>query len=248
VRRILAPVAADERSLDWRLSARENLRFYGTLHGFRGATLRERMEEVLAAVELQDVGGKQVGMYSSGMRQRLLIARALLPQPRVLLLDEPTRSLDPLAARSFRAFLRSDIAGKQGCTILLATHDPDEALELSDRVAVLHRGRLLATGSPAELARSFATERYRLWTRTPDHHAIHRALVRCAVPPVRERDESEGMAVVEFDLPEGVRDPGDLLAGLVAAGAHVARFEKVQLKLPDLMERVMRHAATENDA
>lgn len=238
VRRVLVPVAPDERSLDWRLSAYENLRFFGALQGLRGTALRQRIAEVLAGVELQDVGQKLVGAFSSGMRQRLLIARALLSRPRILLLDEPTRSLDPLAARSFRTFLREEIAGSQGCTVLLATHDADEALGLCDRVTVLHRGRLLATGSPAELARSLANERFRLWTSTPDHFGLTRWLDRGAPKHTRAPDEPGGVAVVDFDLPAEM-DSAELLSRLVMAGVHVARFEKVPVSLAELMERVV---------
>ena len=111
-----------------------------------------------------------VGTYSSGMKQRLLIARALLSRPSVLLLDEPTRSLDPVSARDFRRFLREEVAGRQGCTVMLATHDADEALELCDRLAVLHRGRLVAQGTARELAgspESTATGSWSPATRRP---------------------------------------------------------------------------------
>ena len=240
VRRALAPVTADERSLDWRLSSRENLRFFGALHGFRGAELARRVEEVLAVVELLDAGERQVGTFSSGMKQRLLVARGLLSRPAVLLLDEPTRSLDPLAARSFRAFLRRQITGGGG-TALLATHSADEALELCDRVAVLGEGRVLALGTPAELARGFGDERFRAWTRAPEHAAFSQ--LRAGGVEVRLSPEPpvDGWSVVELDLRGG--GPGRaaaVLAALVAGGVEVGRFEKVELSLAELIERVVR--------
>lgn len=238
VRRALAPVTADERSLDWRLSSRENLRFFGALHGFRGAELGRRVEEVLATVELLDAGDRQVGTFSSGMRQRLLVARGLLSRPAVLLLDEPTRSLDPLAARTFRNFLRRQITGGGG-TALLATHSADEALELCDRVAVLGAGRVLALGTPAELARGFGDERFRAWTRSP-HHAAFAQLrgVAVRVPPEPPVD---GWSVVELDLGGGGPDrAAAVLSSLVAGGVEVGRFEKVELSLAELIERVVR--------
>ena len=172
VRSVLAPVIADERSLYWRLTAYENLELFAKLQGMRGAAVHARVNDVLDVVGLGDTAEKIVAAFSSGMKQRLLIARALVAQPRVLLLDEPTRSLDPISARGFRAFLREEISGRQGCTVLLATHSADEVLELCTRVAVLDHGRLLATGTTTSLARELGEERYALFTRDANHPAL----------------------------------------------------------------------------
>jgi ABC-2 type transport system ATP-binding protein len=104
--------------------------------------------EALDVVGLTDTGRKMVGQFSAGMMQRLLVARALLGRPRVLLLDEPTRSLDPAAAHAFRAFLREELSTRRGCAVLVATHRSEEAFELCDRVIVLNRGRIAAEGRP----------------------------------------------------------------------------------------------------
>ncbi len=114
-----------------------------------------RVDEALDVVGLSDAGRKMVGQFSAGMMQRLLVARALLGSPRVLLLDEPTRSLDPTAAHAFRAFLREELGTRRGCAVLVATHRTEEAFELCDRVVVLNRGRVVAAG-PSERARRVA--------------------------------------------------------------------------------------------
>jgi ABC-2 type transport system ATP-binding protein len=246
-RRVLAPVTADERSLDWRLSARENLRFFGVLHGLHGTALQQRVSDLLAGVELLDAGDKLVGAFSSGMRQRLLIARALLSQPQALLLDEPTRSLDPLAARAFRDFLRQEVAGRQGCAVLLATHDPDEALDLCDRIAILDKGLLLAVGTAPELTRELGEERYRLWLSAWDPNAAaYLAESGLTLRRLPEYD-TEGWIVAELDLPANANTV-DVLAQLLAAGLPVGRFEKVQPTVADLMERVLRQRSATRHA
>lgn len=240
VRRRLTPVLANERSLNWRLSGRENLKLFAALYGIHGARARTRIDEVLAAVELSDVGEKMVANFSSGMKQRLSIARALISEPSILLLDEPTRSLDPVSARNFRTFLREDIAGRRGCTVLLATHSSDEALGLCDRVAVLNRGRLLATGTPEKLLREFGDERYRVWTTAPDHTAFD-ALRRdgAAVRWDRAEPSEGGWWRVEVSLVGGLDRAAAVLRELTVAGVPVARFEHIALSLGDLIDRVV---------
>jgi len=171
-RTLVSPCLAMERSLYYRLTARQNLEVYADLQDVPRAERATRIDDVLSAVALQDTGAKLVGDFSSGMLQRLLIARALLTRPRLLLLDEPTRSLDPISAREFRTFLRDELARERGCAVILATHNAEEAFELCDRVAVLDRGRLLASGVAEQLSREFMGVRYRLSTTQPDHAAI----------------------------------------------------------------------------
>jgi ABC-2 type transport system ATP-binding protein len=239
VRRLLAPVIADERSLHWRLSATENLELFAGLHALPRRAGAARIREVLHVVGLADTGARQVGTFSSGMRQRLLVARALLCRPRVLLLDEPTRSLDPIAARELRAFLRDEVSGRAGCTILLATHTAEEVLELCHRVAILHRGRVLAAGPVSTLAAAVADQRFAVWTSTPAHDALV-ALGARPVPLAADQAPTAEWTRVEIGVPGGHAESASLLARLTAAGVCVSRFEPVTLPLAELIERVVR--------
>lgn len=249
VRRVLAPVIADERSLYWRLSARENLELYGVLQGLDRSASRARADELLRVVGLEDTGIKIVASFSSGMKQRLLIARALIGGPRVLLLDEPTRSLDPISARGFRTFLRDEIAGRQRCTVLLATHNTEEALELCDRVAVLDHGRMLATGTADRLARENGDERYRLWTRDPHRLAIAALAERGVVNDVEARGvDDDGWSIVELEIPGGPDRAAQVLAFLTEQHVPVARFERVTLSLADLIQRIVERQGHEGSA
>ena len=240
VRQVLAPVIADERSLYWRLSARENLELYGVLQGLDWRAARERAHELLRVVGLDDTGIKIVASFSSGMKQRLLIARALIGGPRVLLLDEPTRSLDPISARQFRAFLREEISGRQKCTVLLATHNTEEALELCDRVAVLDHGRMLATGTAARLARENGDERYRVWTRDPGQPGIAALVERGVVRDVELRGiDEDGWSILEMEIPGGPDRAAQVLAFLTEQNLPISRFERVTLSLADLIQRIV---------
>ena len=242
VRSLLTPVVADERSLNWRLTARENLELFAALYAVPRNRVRERVTQLLEAVELHEAGTKMVGTFSSGMKQRLLIARALLPKPRVLLLDEPTRSLDPVSARRFRQFLREEIAGRQGCTVLLATHNAEEAFELCDRVAVLDRGRLLAVGRVEELMGEVRDDRYRMTVRAGQVDLAVRTLGEMGRAGVRELEGRgpEGWAVLELPIPGGPGGAADVVSRLSRAGIDVAGVEHRPLTLADLLERMVR--------
>ena len=239
VRRQLVPVVADERSLRWRLDAYENLRLFAVLYGVPSAEIKTRIQTVLEVVGLANTGTKLAGQFSSGMKQRLLIARALLAKPRVLLLDEPTRGLDPLSARSLRTFLKDEICRRQGCTVLLATHNAEEAFNVCDRVGILDRGRLLTTGRASRLAETFTDERYRLWTRPAGEAALAELAGRGQVMDLRNAaPEENGWVVTEIRIPGGPSAAARVLEALVTRRVDVARFEQTQLSLAELIERV----------
>lgn len=241
IRRLLVPVIPSERSLYWRVSARENLRLYAALHGLRGRQALERVDEALQVVGLHDTGGKQVGLFSSGMKQRLLIGRALLGRPRVLLLDEPTRSLDPISAREFRRFLRERVGRDRGTTVLLATHDHEEVTELCDRVGVLDQGRLLAVGPTEVLLAESAERSYEFWTPAAHHPHLEPLVARAGGAVVARRDapaETEGWHRVRIRLPQGEAGAARLLTSLVETGIPVSRFTRDDLSLADLLQRV----------
>ena len=249
VRRILAPVITDERSLHWRLSARENLALYARLQGLSGRQVQSRVNEVLHVVGLEPAHRTIVGALSSGMKQRLLIARALLAQPRVLLLDEPTRSLDPLSARSLRAFLRDELSARQGCTVLLATHNTEEALELCDRVAVLDRGHCLAIGTAEELGRGLAGGRYRAWVKGPWQPVASALLVAGAIREApTHRPEADGWTQLELRIAGGPDVAADVLGALAREQVQVARYERVGVALADLIARVVERRHGSPDA
>ena len=155
VRKQVGFALASERSFFPRLTARENLAFFAALEDLPRRERPHRVDSVLRDVGLQDAGGKQAMKLSSGMYQRLGIARALIKQPSVLLLDEPTRSLDPAAASHLWRLIR-ELAGN-GITILLATHNFSEAIALADRIAILQKGELLAV----QRAGAFSAEQMR---------------------------------------------------------------------------------------
>ncbi len=135
----------DDRSLYARLSGRQNLEFFAALHGLSRREARQRIDEVSNVLEIPL--DQTVQESSSGIRQRLLIARALLHDPAVLLLDEPTKSLDPASAQGLRDFIKERLARHLGKTVVIATHNLAEAESLGDQIAIMKRGRIRGCGT-----------------------------------------------------------------------------------------------------
>lgn len=142
-------VAPQHLNLEGELTARENLELHGRLYKMPAHERRARIEELLSFVELEDRAGTPVEHFSDGMKRRLIIARALMHRPKILILDEPTVGLDPQVRRRIWDLIRT--LHLQGLTILLTTHYIEEAELLCDRVGIMNRGRLIALGTPEEL-------------------------------------------------------------------------------------------------
>jgi ABC-2 type transport system ATP-binding protein len=134
----------------WSLTIRENLRFYALLYGMRGGAREAKINTLIEAFGLTAFADRRFDEVSTGTKQRMALAKALLNDPEVLLLDEPTVGLDPDIAKRVREYIR-DYHRKSGCTLLLTTHYMQEAQELCQRVAFVREGKILALGTPEEL-------------------------------------------------------------------------------------------------
>ncbi|HEV2248930.1 MAG TPA: ABC transporter ATP-binding protein [Candidatus Limnocylindria bacterium] len=156
IRANLGAMLSGERSLYWKLTARENLEYFAALYHVPPKETRARIDAALVAVKLADRADDYVERYSTGMRQRLALARALLPDPPLVILDEPTVGLDPQSARDLRDRVRE--LKRQGRTVLLTTHYMEEADQLCDRIAIIDHGEIVALDTPAALKRRIRAE------------------------------------------------------------------------------------------
>ena len=156
IRASLGAMLSGERSLYWKLTARENLEYFAALYHVPPKATTARIDAALVAVKLADRADDYVERYSTGMRQRLALARALLPDPPLVILDEPTVGLDPQAARDLRDRVRE--LKRQGRTVLLTTHYMEEADQLCDRIAIIDHGEIVALDTPAALKRRIRAE------------------------------------------------------------------------------------------
>jgi ABC-2 type transport system ATP-binding protein len=137
-----------------RLSARENLVYYGGFYGIPEEELHKRTDNLLEIVGLRDREDEQVKRFSGGMKRKVLVARALIIEPEIIFMDEPTTGVDTMGARVVRNLLKR-LSSEQNQTIILTTHDLNEVSELCDRVGILNEGRLVAIGRSADLEEKF---------------------------------------------------------------------------------------------
>jgi ABC-2 type transport system ATP-binding protein len=154
VRQQLGVLTGGERSLYWKLSPHENLQYFAALYGVPRSKTKERIEYLLDLMGLKEKSRERVEKLSSGMKQKLSLARTLIHDPPILLIDEPTLGLDPYFARFIRNFIKNELHRKLQKTILLTTHYMDEADELCERVAFMNYGRIEALDTPANFKKN----------------------------------------------------------------------------------------------
>lgn len=231
VKRQLGLVNSDERSFYWRLSARQNLRFFARLYDVPGPRIDPRIDELLERVDMLEPADRQFSGYSSGMKQRIAIARALLHDPPILLMDEPTSSLDPASARDVRRFVLDELNRRDGKTIVLASHNLREVEMLADRVAILVAGKMRQLGTVDEVRRwGVHQRRYQLIVEVGELPAGPFAVL--------SRDTAEGRQ--RFLI--GLEHPAELphvLAVLHAAGIAVFGCDHVEPDLEDAFSRIV---------
>lgn len=157
VRRLINRVSADP-SFFRMMSALENLAFFAKLYGLEGSTVRREGLRILNRLDLGDRAREPLRNLSRGQQQKVAIARAFLTSPTLMLLDEPTTGLDPRSKRDVQTFIQ-EVRTSHDATILLTTHDMEEAERLCDRIAFLDGGRIIAKGTPADLRRQVARDR-----------------------------------------------------------------------------------------
>lgn len=156
VKRLIGFVHSEERSFFWRLTAMQNLEFFAVLHGLKRP--KERIKEVLGLVDLLDKADIRFDSFSSGMKRRLSIARALLPNPSVLFIDELTSRIDPNHAKILKDFIKNKLVKEMGKTVIFSTHNLHEAEEICDRLAVMNRGIVVAEGNVQEICEKANTD------------------------------------------------------------------------------------------
>lgn len=243
IRERISMVSGGEHSGYGLLTVREQLWMFSQFYGLPSRPALERIDELLKVVGLYDERNRRVSALSTGMRQKMNLVRGLLPDPEVLFLDEPTVGLDVGAARDTRAYINEWMHARPGRTILLTTHYMREAEELCDRVAIIHKGRIIACDAPATLKRRASGGSYFvLTTETLDGASLS------TIPGVQRADTKalDGRTELRLQL----ADDG-AIAGVVKALAdwnrRIFSFQKVESTLEEVFVQLVGQRLEEAD-
>jgi ABC-2 type transport system ATP-binding protein len=244
VRELVALVTAEERSLYWRLTGRQNLEFFASLYGLGGRRIAAKIDELLELFVLTEARNIRVAEYSTGMRQKLAIARGLLSDPKLLFLDEPTRGLDPAAAHNLLNLVKERAVEHFENTVILTTHIAREVEQLCDRIATLHHGAITYLGSVEALGRSLdLTVTYAMTVTglTPvisERLRARKGVVRCTAV------EAEGVTEIELVFEREAITLSDVLRLLLFNNVDVLRCSLQERSLEETFRAVFDTRAT----
>jgi ABC-2 type transport system ATP-binding protein len=231
VRSLVGLATAEERSFYWRLTAEQNLLFFARLYGLKDTAARQRIGELFEQLNLTELARRRFSELSTGNKQRLAIARAILPKRPILLLDEPTRSLDPLAAEDMRELILSF----KDVSILLTSHNLSEVERLCNRVAIIAKGEIRAIDTPTNLRR-----------QTKQTQRVKISLAGISESVLREKlfsklsnfaiESSAEIVFVNFEREPDDDSLGETISLLAETGAKITDVETENPTLLDVLE------------
>jgi len=235
-RGLLGMVTSEERSFYWRLSGRANLMFFATLYGMGRREATKRIEELLATLDLTYAADQRFDGYSSGMKQKLAIARGLLSDPEIILYDEPTRSLDPLSQQNIRNWIKKGRVRRPEQTHLITTHNLTEAAQLCDRIIILNRGRVVAQGTMGEIRQHLAEEfsSHVITFSGPAAPTLPQLSALEGVIDIQNLGSFDNMGSIRVTADAGGRGLSRVLQCLLQSNAHVVQCDHHEKSLEDL--------------
>ncbi|MEM2109239.1 MAG: ABC transporter ATP-binding protein [Candidatus Odinarchaeota archaeon] len=233
--RSIVGVLPENRALYDRLTAQENLEFYGKLYGLKGVDLDNRIDSLLSFLDLQDVKNTFVGKFSMGMRQKVALARALIHQPKLLLLDEPTSNLDPAMSAKLKQYIKK-LSSSVKTTILISSHHLAEIENLCSKIAVINKGKVVSVGRIADLKRKIWGYRefeVKLLEFKPELKKIVEGVT--GISDIKYSDNK-----IYYKCSDADKVNPSLIKTLVQAGAQIISLSESEKTLEDLYMTLIR--------
>jgi ABC-2 type transport system ATP-binding protein len=240
VRRIVGLITSNERSFYWRLTGRQNLAFFASLYGLSRRFAQRWIEELFDLVGLQAKANERFDGYSTGMKQRLALARGLLNRPRFLFMDEPTKGVDPIGTAKIIDIIRTRIVDVWKPTVLITSHNLVEIERLCDRIAFMHNGRIIGSGTMEELRRVVrAVDHYHLTVRSVTSQQLQEfARTATVLAPLSVTDR-DGVLELEADFERGSDGFARMVRSVVMAGGELLSCTLTKESLEDVFQRLI---------
>lgn len=230
-------VTGDERSFYWRLTGRENLRFFAMLQNILPGEFSKRLDRIIGILDLGDFIDRRFDSYSSGMRQRLAIARGLLHNPKILFLDEPTKNLDPINANALRETIRR-LVHKEGHTVILVTHQLHEAEELCDRIAIMHKGRIRIVESIGNIRKRIRPEKLYIFNLDRlDQETISILRELKGIVSLKEERGADGRVILSLKIHENEIYLPDIMRAIANNGVEIRDIKSEDISLEEIFTK-----------
>jgi len=232
-------VSGEERSFYWRLSGRENLMFFAALQNLGAQAAKERIDHILKVLRLDRAADDMYYGYSSGMKQKLMIARGLLTDPKILFLDEPTKSVDAISAREIKQLIREEIVNKQGRTVFLTSHRLEEVEELCDRIAIMDKGKIHFVGAVAALRQEVdQKEHYFIEIKNLSLGHFEDISRACGLNSTVTGGHSSNLHEFEFTFKNGRQNMSEIIGLILEHNGEIVSFDR---RRPNLEEMFVKY-------
>lgn len=240
VRKDIGLVTSDERSFHWRLTGRQNLQFFAAIYKIPSYEIKKRIENLIELFQLDEIIDLRFNEYSTGMKQKLAIARGLLNQPRLLFMDEPTKGLDPIASHNLLKLIKGTVTETLKGTIVVCTNNTSEAQQLCNRMAILNHGKLIYFGRPQEIKSNFQKTEY--------YHLRARHFAECHLPDMRKIDgvidcfevhKQDGITEVTIELMKDSTALSSTLKLIVQNQCEILSWSKKEDNFDEIVRKLM---------
>jgi ABC-2 type transport system ATP-binding protein len=240
IRRKIGYVIGDERSFYWRLTGRQNLKFFAKLNNIPNSEVMERIERLLDFMELASDADRPFKDYSTGMRKKLAIARGLLTEPEILFMDEPTNGLDPVIAQNLNTLVKEKLVEEEKKTVVFATHNLQDAEELCNRIAIIHKGEIRMSGSVGGIKMKYKQgNKYVMKLKGANKDLFSKINSIPMVKHVKSKNSYEDINQVEIETESGNDNITKVIKEIIDNGGTVQSFYEKETSLKDLFSRII---------
>ncbi len=244
IRRTIGYVISEERSFFWRLTGRQNLKFFARLNNIPAKEVDQRIKEVVDLTGLENDVDNTFQDYSTGMKQKLAVARGMLTDPQILLMDEPTRSLDPVSAHNLKRFIKEVIIGERKKTVIIATNNMQEAEELCNQIAIINKGKLIICESLKEIRKTFnGKDKYVLKLRGSFEYLkekLHCQDFNGKISSLLPESSYNSSPLCRLEINTGRENISEIVEKIVSSGIKIEAFYPVELSLNEIFARTIK--------